>query len=281
MLSFWDCFIDDHGIEVLVANITKQAQGYQSTLNGSLALAVCHPMSYEHAYTHRGVKALANLITMNSVPLVELCIQCGEFSSLKTLIEAFSSPTAVNCREFVVPCNGFTSRHVYHLILLLTQAKYLRKIDIGGNPGLHEAVPLLLSAARNLKVMFLVDIPIDDQELLEMAQVLQSNTSLIHLHIESHFEMTYTFMSLIKFVEIVTARESQSRLEVLVFGQYKGNKDIVLLSYQLTHMAASRGHKLVVQPVCLLTENTELHNLEREQLLKAGRMPDSLLYGKM
>ena len=90
VLSFFDCFIDDHGIEVLVANITKQARSYQSTLNGSLALAVCHQaISYERACTHRGVKALANLITMNNVSLIGLCIRCEDFSSLKILIEAF------------------------------------------------------------------------------------------------------------------------------------------------------------------------------------------------
>ena len=116
---------------------------------------------------------------MNSVPLVELWLQCGDFSSLKALLEAFSSPTAVNCHILRVPYSGLTSRHVYYLILLLTQARYLQRIDIGGNPGLHEAVPLLLSVAKKLKMINFSDIPIDDQELLEMAQVLQSNTSLI------------------------------------------------------------------------------------------------------
>ena len=250
-------------------------------MNGSLALSVFHTSFNECAYTHRGVKTLANLITMNNVPLVELWIQCGDFSSLKTLIETFSSPAAVNCRVLSVPSSRLTSRHVYHLILLFTQARYLLKIDISGNPGLHEALPLLLSAARNVEYIDFSDIPIDDQELLEMARVLQSNTSLIHLNIESDFMMRYSFKSLIKFVEIVTAPESKSQLNLLVFGQYEENKDIVLLSYQLTHLAASRGHKLVVQPVCLRTEYIGLRNLLRGQLIKADRMPDSLLYGNM
>ena len=112
-----------------------------------------------------------------------------------------------------------------------------------------------------------------------MAQVLQSNTSLTDLHIESSSAMRYTFKSLIKFVETVTAPESKSRLELLVFGPDKERKDIVLLSKQLTHMAASRGHKLVVYPVCLNTEYKEFHDSLAEQHLKAGRMPDLLLYG--
>ena len=151
--------------------------------------------------------------------------------------------------------------------------QFLQNFDVSVNPGLREAVPLLLSAAR--KRISFSQIPIDDQKLLEMAQVLQSNTSLIKLHMESDFEMSYTFESLTKFVEIVTAPESKSRLEFLKFGQHKENKDITLLSYQLTHMAASRGHKLEVHPFCL---DTELYSLIMEQYSKADRMPDSLLY---
>ena len=89
--------------------------------------------------------------------------------------------------------------------------------------------------------------------------------------------MRYTFKSLTKFVEIVTAPESKSQLELLVFGQREENEDIVSLSKQLTHMAASRGHKLVVQPAYF---DSELGSLAMKQHLKADRMPDSLLYGK-
>ena len=114
-----------------------------------------------------------------------------------------------------------------------------------------------------------------------MAQVLQSNTSITELHIESDFEMTYSFESLTKFVEIVTAPESKSQLELLFFGQFKETKGIVLLSYQLTLMAISRGHKLVVQPLCLYSELKEFNSSILEQYrIKASKMPDSLLYGK-
>ena len=163
------------------------------------------------------------------------------------------------------------------------------------------AVPLLLLAANNklyqlttssttfivsckkLKIISFLDIPIDDQELLEMARVLQSNTSLTQLYIESKFEMRYTFESLTKFVEIVTAPESRSQLELLEFGKYykENNNNIVLLSNQLTHMAASRGHKLVVQPAFLNTKYSEWFGLGMDQGLKANAMPDWLLYGKV
>ena len=115
-----------------------------------------------------------------------------------------------------------------------------------------------------------------------MAQVLQSNSSLTDLRIESSSVMTYSLESLAKFVEIVTAPESKSRLELLIFGGYDEIKDIVLLSYQLTCMATSHGHKLVVQPVYLNTEFIELYTCSSsmEQRLIAHRIPDSLLHGK-
>ena len=196
------------------------------------------------------------------------------------MIGAFSSLTAVNCRRLDVPGSGLTSRHVYHLILLLTQAKYVQHFDVSLNPGLHDALPLFLSAARSLKVISFSGIPIDDQELIEMAQVLQSNTSLSYLHIKSHSAMRYNLESLIKFVEIVTAPESKSRLEVLVFGEYKEDKAAVMLSYLLKLMAALHGHKLAVVPICLDTDLLELYSLGREQILMANRMSHSLLYGK-
>ena len=93
--------------------------------------------------------------------------------------------------------------------------------------------------------------------------------------------MRYTFKSLTKFVEIVTAPESKSQLEVLFWGQPKEIKDIVSLSNQLTHMAESRGHKLVVRPACLNTECNEIRDLDRKQQLEAVRMPKPLLYGNM
>ena len=113
-----------------------------------------------------------------------------------------------------------------------------------------------------------------------MAQVLQSNSSLTDLCIESSSMMMYSFESLTKFIEIVTAPESKSRLQLLLFGGYDEIKDIVLLSYQLTRMATSRGHKLAVQPVYLNTEFIELYSSSMEQRSIAHRMPDSLLYGK-
>ena len=272
-LSFHSCFIDDHGVEALVATIIKQAPSQHSHQSGYLDLAIgsC-------TYTHRGVRALASLITLNSIPLARLCIQCSDFSSLKILIEAFSSPTAVYCRTLELVGSDLTSRHAYHLILLLTQARYLLNLNVSLNPKLHKAVPHLLSAARTLKIARFIDIPINNQELLEMAHVLQSNTSLTELNIKSSVT-NYSNESLTQFVEIVTAPESKSRLEKLVFGRLEENKDMASLSLNLTRMADSRGHKL---EACFLdTQFSELLSSALEQTSKASRMPDSLLYGEV
>ena len=200
-------------------------------------------------YTHRGVRALASLITLKNVPLIKLHIRCADnFLSLKALIENFSSPTAGDCCALELLNSGLTSRHAYHLILLLTQARKLQKLDLSYNPGLLGTIPLLLSAARKLKWLSLTDM-IDDQELLEMAPVLQSNTSLTHLEIFSVVSQDFrnSKESLIKFVEIITAPKSKSRLEEIIVGHRLDNEDIVTrLPAELANMALSRGHSLKI-----------------------------------
>ena len=249
-LSFSKCFIDDYGYEAFVATLIEQAQIHnspRSISNGYLKLE-----AGLDAYNHRGVRALASLISLKNIPLHELSIRCANFLSLKVLIEEFSSPTAVSCCVLELTDSGLTSRHAYHLILLLTQARYLKELNLSSNPGLRGAIPLLLSAAKILKLLFLVGM-IDDQELLEIAPVLQSNTSLTHLRIFSVVSRscTYSKESLIKFVKIVTAPESKSQLEDIIVGHCSDNKDTVArLPAELTNMALSRGRSLKIRHIC-------------------------------
>ena len=156
-------------------------------------------------------------------------------------------------------------------------SQVLTAFYVGVNPELHEAVPVLLSAARNLTfIMFLTN---PDKR----SGTTWDSSGIAVKHKSNRAEYWITFQddkSLTKFVEIVTAPKSKSQLEVLNFGEYKENQDTVSLSYQLTHMAASRGHKLMVQPLCLNTRYSELLSSSMEQQLKACRMPSSLLFGK-
>ena len=246
-LSFSKCFIDDHGYEAFAATLTEQAQSRSSPQ--SISKRYLKLETGLDTYTHRGVRALASLITLKSISLYELNIQCADFLSLKVLIEKFSSPTAGECYVLELSNSGLTSRHAYHLILLLTQARHLKELNLSSNPGLHGgAIPFLLSAAKKLKKLCLVDI-IDDQELLMMAQVLQSNTSLTNLDIYSvdSQDSMYSNESLIKFVKIVTAPESKSRLEEIIVGHSLDT--VTRLSTELTSMALSRGHSLKIKQI--------------------------------
>ena len=63
-----------------------------------------------------------------------------------------------------------------------------------------ESVSLLMIAARNVKKLIFQNL-LGDQELLEIAPLLQSNTNLERLDIEYFFLLkTYTFKSLCEFL---------------------------------------------------------------------------------
>ena len=247
-LSFSECFIDDHGYEAFVATITEKAQSCKSPQ--SISKGYIELVTGLNTYTHRGVRALASLITLKNFPLFKLSIQCADFLSLNVLIEKFSSPTAGDCRGLELQHSGLTSRHAYHLILLLTQARYLQELTLSCNPGLLGVIPLLLSAAKRLKMLGLANI-LYDQELLEMAPVLQSNTSLTRLEIFSAHAQYSMYRcsneSLIKFVKMITAPESKSQLEAITVGHTSDKGDTVTrLPAELTNMALSRGHSLKI-----------------------------------
>ena len=243
-LSFHKCFIDDHGYEAFVATLIEQAQIRKSLRSSNGYFVIEAGLD---TYTHRGVRALASLISLENVPLFGLNIQCADFLSLEELIESFSSPTAGDCRGLNLSDSGLTSIHVNHLIRLLTQARNLLKLNLSSNPGLLGAIPRLLSAAKHLKKLSLIDI-IDDQELLEMAPVLQSNTSLTNLNIFSAYSSRkYSKESLLKFVKIVTAPESRSQLEEITVGHSSDNEDIVTrLSAEFKTVALSSGRLLKI-----------------------------------
>ena len=109
-----------------------------------------------------------------------------------------------------------TSRHVYHLILLIYQARHLQKLDLSGNFMLAESVSLLMIAARNVKMLVFQNL-LGDHELREIGPLLQSNTTLECLDIDYFFFFkTYTFKSLCEFIKVITAPESRSQLRILV-----------------------------------------------------------------
>ena len=106
---------------------------------------------------------------------------------------------------------------MYYLILLITQARYLELLDISSNIGLQHHIPLLVTAARNLKVLHISDI-LADKHLLAVGQILHSSsTRLENLSICSSLQNPmYSFKSVVKFIEIITAPTSKSNLKVLI-----------------------------------------------------------------
>ena len=106
---------------------------------------------------------------------------------------------------------------MYYLILLMTQACYLLQLDIGANIGLQQHISLLVIAGRNLIELRINDL-LADKHLLAVGKILQSsNTRLEALNIcSSRQKPMYSFESVVRFIEIITAPESRSNLKVLV-----------------------------------------------------------------
>ena len=158
------------------------------------------------------------MMTMKNVNLIGLRLFAQfQFPSLELLIKALPDSKIKNICLLGDSFNlTMTSRHVYHLILLIYNGKYLQEVNLGGNIKLSECVPLLLTAVtyKNIKILHFGDM-IRDHQLLEMAPILQSNNTLRYLNI-CFLNSYYSFESLSKFVETITAPESISQLEHLV-----------------------------------------------------------------
>ena len=107
-----------------------------------------------------------------------------ELLTLNMLIRAITCSKIRNLGLTSPIQSMLTSRHFYHLILLISQARHLQELDLSGNFMLAEGMSLLLlAAARNVKLVVLKDL-LGDQELLEIAPLLQSNTTLECLDIQ-------------------------------------------------------------------------------------------------
>ena len=209
--NFTACHLNDHGIESAVTTLAKRASSYcPSISNGFFELMFSDNIGYN------GVRSLAKVIAMENVNLtgLSLILQRIEFRSLIVLIEALSSSKIVRLRLRAM--TAMTSRHVYHLILLVNQARNLVLLDLSANLRLAEYVPLLLIATKNVHILHIGDM-IRDKQLLEMGPILQSNTTLKYLDIASVFlRNLYSLESLCKFIEMIMAPESSLRLQHLV-----------------------------------------------------------------
>ena len=157
-------------------------------------------------------------VTLNQLYIQRLASSNNVSIVLRTLTEALSSPNSSKLITLdISEWNLTAGLHVYYLILLMTQARYLEELDISLNIGLQHHIPLLVTAARNLRTLHICDI-LADEHLLAVGQILQSsNIRLEALDIcSARHKPMYSFESVIKFIEIITARKSRSNLKVLV-----------------------------------------------------------------
>ena len=209
---FTKCEISDHGIESAVTTLINQA----NTLNCSKG---CFRLQFsDDGITYNGVRSLTKLMRTKNVNLIEFLLRSKiDFITLNLLIGAV--PTSTITTLGVSPLGSpFTSRHIYHLVLLIHQARHLQMLCLSGNSMQAECFPLLLMAARNVEQLLLFNM-LEDQQLLEIGPILQSNTSLKVLNIENrapYKRCFYSFESLCKFIKVISAPESRSQLRILV-----------------------------------------------------------------
>ena len=276
IFHFGSCSIGDHAIQSAVTTLGKQAERLNQSAFFGLAFS-------DVFYTHEGVRTLAKLITMKNVILSQLYIQYlappnNVSIVLRTLIEALSSPISSKLVTLELSdCNLTAGLPVYYLILIMTQARYLEELDISSNIGLQHHIPLLVTAARNLRALHISDISAD-KHLLAVGQILQSsNTRLEILNIcSAMYKPMYSFKSVVKFIEIITARKSISNLKVLVVNfheELKRSEEAKLAHVQLNSALRRCGF-----PLTILQSNERHLNLQNFAMSQT--LPNSLVSGR-
>ena len=195
---FTKCEISDHGIESAVTTFINQA----NTLNCSKG---CFRLRLSDAgITYNGVRSLTKLMRTKNVSLVEFHLKSKiDFTTLNLLIGAVptSTITSLGLTSLVSP---LTSRHIYHLVLLIRQARHLRELDLCGNSMEAQCFPLLLMAAKNMEQLAFQTM-LRDQHLQEIGPILQSNTSCEVLNIDNYSfnkHRFYSFESLCEFIKV-------------------------------------------------------------------------------
>ena len=272
--QFGDCSIGDHAIQSAVTTLGKQAERLNQPASFGFALD-------DMFYTHEGVRTMTKLITMKNVILIKLVLRrylapLNIVSlMLRTLTEVLSSPNSSKLTSLGLFDSNLTAGlHVYYLILLMTQARYLEDLDISLNIGLQHHIPLLVTAARNLKTLHISDI-LADKHLLAVGQVLQSlNTRLETLNIcSARYKPMYSIESVVKFIELITAPTSRSNLKVLVV-DFK-HEEITLNKKvrRALQNSALRGFPLTI------LQSNERH-LNFQNFVMSQTLPKSLVFGR-
>ena len=284
---FGKCSITDHGIESAVAVLINHANMvHWSTQNRHMSFDLA---LYANELTHHGVGSLMTLISTGNINLSFLDIsrnlitqKSSGFVALKTLIETLSPNKIDKLRLY---CCGFTSRHAYHLILLIGQVK--EYLNISENP-LRECVPFLVLATGQLQMMDLRGTQILSQNLLEVGRMLQSNTCLKLLSIgyrlfdEDAPTSDITPEIVCKFIELITATNSRSVLSTLSIADcyMKAVRSRRVQDALLMFALRRFCHPLNVVPFSVAHNSFAVGRGFREQIFTSS-VPDSLLFGNI
>ena len=209
--NFQFCDINDRSIDSAITTLINQAD----TLNCSVGYFVLN--IGDAGITYNGVRSLTKLMTVKNVSLIGLFLSIKiEFLTLNMLIDAITNSNIIALGLTSSIQSMLTSRHVYHLILLIYQARHLQKLDLSGNFMLAESVSLLMIAARNVKYLVFKYL-LGDQQLLDIGPLLAIKYYFGMFRYRIFFlSYTYTFKSLCEFIKVITAPESRSQLRLLV-----------------------------------------------------------------
>ena len=274
IFQFGNCSIGDHAIQSAVTTLSKQAKRLNQPTSFGFILS-------DVFYTHEGVRTLMKLITMKNVILSQLSIQylapsSNVFIVLRTLTEVLLSPSSSKLRVLELSdCNLTAGLPVYYLILLMTQTRYLQCLDISLNIGLQHHIPLLVTAAQILNALGICDI-LMDKHLLAVGQILQSlNTKLEILSVCSSLQdPMYSFESVVKFIEIITAPESRSNLKFLIVEFVEELKRSEKVKRALQNSALRHcGFPLTIVP-------TNEYNFNLQLFVTSRILPISLVSGR-
>ena len=271
IVYFLDCKFNDYGIESAVTTFINQA----NTLNCSKGCFSLHIS--DDGITYNGVRSLTKLMRTKNVNLIEFqLISKIDFVTLNLLIGAVPTST-ITTLSLMSLGSPLTSRHIYHLVVLIYQAKHLQELGLFENLMQAESFPLLLMAARNVERLVFRTM-LRDQHLQVIGPILQSNTSLKYLNIENrpcYRHCFYSFESLCEFIKVITAPESRSQLRILETEYAEdiyANKELMTT---VNKFGERRGY-----PLNFSVENQQAERIIMMGLKNLESLPESLITGR-
>ena len=200
-----------------------------------------------------------------------LCQGFNVFLALKYLAEGISrSP----CFYYLTVASIITTKHMYHLLLLMISSKSLHMLILPHN-DLRGAIPILsvgLKCNKNLNSLGLMNCSLEDRDLHELGNALyHCNTTLKVLHITRN---NFTSEALTEFLKAI--RDSKSELRTLYYdGELNTAQQEVVEEIQLWR---KENRKLPLELGALIQMCHEQLNLhECDEIVQ--NLPHSLLTG--